>query len=192
MISINHTNIYKINDYSVHLKNLTPEDKFSRFGHTSSDHTIDQLILNMCYSPDCHELWYAEVNDVRIGWGRMARNGDGSWEIAVSVQHEYQRQGVGNKLIVEMLEWAKFHHISEVYMHCIEDNKVIQHLALKNALATRERGYGERTAAIEVPEPTLFENNAQLFKEQAEIMAEIAELRMRLANLWLSPTHQIN
>jgi len=183
-VNIQHTNIYKITEYSRHLKNLTPEDRYSRFGYHISNQNIDQLILGMCYSPKDHELWYAKVGDVRVGWGHMAKNEDGSWELAVSVDHEYQRQGIGDKLISEMITWAKFHHISEVYMHCIEDNKVIQHLAVKHDLKTLSRSPGERTAALEVPEANVFEANAQLWKEHNEIMVEFARLRKRYKELW--------
>jgi GNAT superfamily N-acetyltransferase len=187
MMQVHHTNIYKISDYSRHLKALTPDDKVSRFGYPASDHSIDQLVLRMCYHPQDHELWYARDDGERVGWGHMAKNEDGSWELAVSVQKDFQRQGIGNQLITEMLAWAKFHHITEVYMHCIEDNRVIQHLANKNELRTRSRGDGERTASIEVPNPTVFEANAQLFKEQKEIFDEFGKLRNRLTKLWATP-----
>lgn len=187
MMQIHHTNIYKISDYSRHLKALEPEDKIARFGYPVSDYAIDQLVLNMCYHPHDHELWYARDDGERVGWGHMAKNNDDSWEIAVSVTKEFQRQGIGNKLIQEMLAFAKFHHISEVYMHCIEDNRVIQHLANKNDLKTRSRGDGERTAAITVPNPTLLETNTQLFKEQKEIFDEFGRLRNKLTKLWATP-----
>ena len=192
MITVQHANIYKISDYARHLKNLTEEDRYSRFGYKASDYNIDQLILNMCYNPKDHELWFARNDEQRVGWGHMAKNQDGSWELAVSVDSEYQRQGVANDLMKEMLIWAKFHHIPEVYMHCIENNKVIQHLATKHKLKTRERGDGERTAAIAIPEPSFYESNNQLFKEQAEIVNEITKLRTKLATLWLNPTRQID
>lgn len=187
MIYIHHTNIYKIHDYSEHLKNLTDEDKISRFGYMASNHTIDQMILTMCYQPKAHELWYARTEDKRVGWGHLAQNADNTWELAVSVQKDYQRQGIGNQLITEMLAWAKFHKINEVFMHCIEDNRVIQHLALKNELMTKQRGAGERTASIEVPEATFIEANTQRFKEQAEILREMGRLKNRLTELWMSP-----
>lgn len=193
LIHIRHDDLFRLGKYAIHLKNLSQEDKMSRFGHAINDYAIDQLALQMIYHHKDHELWSAVDEDANIlGWGHMAKAGNDSWELAVSVEQKYQRKGVGNELIRNMLEWSKFHHIPEVFMHCIEDNKVIQHLALKNELKTRERGYGERTAAIQVPEPTLFESNAQLFKEQAEIMQEIADARLRLANLWLNPTHRID
>ena len=187
MIYTYRTNIYKIPDYSRHLKSLTDEDKISRFGYLITDHMIDQFILSMCYHPEDHELWYARTDDTRVGWGHLAKNPDGTWELAVSVQKEYQRQGIGDKLITEMLEFAKFHKIPEVYMHCIEDNRAIQHLASKHELKTKERGAGERTAALEVPQPTLLESNTQLWKEQSEILKEMGKLRSRLTQLWTTP-----
>jgi GNAT superfamily N-acetyltransferase len=187
MISVHHTNIYKIPDYSRHLKGLTDEDKISRFGYLITDYMVDKLMLEMCYHPSEHELWYARTEDTRIGWGQLSKNPDGSWELAVSVDKEYQRQGIGDKLINEMLSFAKFHHIPEVYMHCIEDNRAIQHLALKHELKTRERGPGERTASLEIPEPTFIETNAQLWKEQTEILHEMGKLRKRLTTLWSTP-----
>lgn len=188
---IKHADIYDLSEYSKHLKGLTAEDKMSRFGHAMNDYGIDQLILQMVYNPTEHELWmYVDTSGEVVGWGHMAKSEE-AWELAVSVNKEHQRVGIGNLLIVEMMTWAKFHHVSEVFMHCIEDNKVIQHLALKNELKTRERGYGERTAAIQVPEPTIFEANTQLLKEQAEILADIATLRIKLANLYFSQSHQI-
>lgn len=192
MITYIHTNIYKISDYARHLKNLNDEDKYSRFGYKASDYNIDQLILNMCYNPKDHELWYARTDEKRIGWGHMSKYKDGSWELAVSVDKEFQRQGVADQLMTEMLSWAKFHQVPEVYMHCIENNKVIQHLAQKHELKTKERGDGERTAAIAVPAPSFYETNTQLFKEQAEIVTEINRLRNKLANLWLKPTNVVD
>jgi hypothetical protein len=73
-------------------------------------------------------------------------------------------------------------------MHCIEENKVIQHLATKHDLKTIERGYGERTAAIEVPPPTFMELNEQFMKEQMEIRTEIGQLYKKLTDMWVNPS----
>lgn len=187
MMQIHHTNIYRIRSYSEHLKNLSPEDKYSRFGHHASTYNIDQFILTMCYHPHDHELWYVEVDDVRVGWGHMAKNDDGSWELAVSVDGTHQRQGIGNSLIAEMLAWAKFNNIHSVFMNYITDNKAIQHLASKNNLQTRSRGHGEATSVIEVPPPTLAEVGDQLWKEQTEIMTDIGKLQAKLGRSWAKP-----
>lgn len=174
-----------LSNYGLHLKNLTDDDKISRFGFKVTDYAIDQLILNMLYNMEDHHLWAVEIDGEDWGWGHLARDGE-SWELAVSVAKSCQGLGYGNALIAEMLQWAKVHHVQEVYMHCIESNRVIQHLALKHNLKTRERGAGERTAAIEVPEPSFLDINGQRWKEHAEIMAEYAKLRQRLNDLWFN------
>jgi GNAT superfamily N-acetyltransferase len=187
MIYIYRTNIYKIHDYSVHLKNLTQEDKYSRFGHHASDQAIDEMILNMCYHPHDHELWYARTDDTRVGWGHMAKNRDNTWELAVSVNRDHQLRGIGGRLIAEMLAFSKFNKITEVWMNCIEGNRIIQHLATKNELTTKHRGDGERTGVIRVPEPTILETNGQLWKEQVEVFKDMGKLQAKLGELWVKP-----
>jgi len=185
-IRIETASISLLKNYSDHLKNLPEQDKIFRFGYKANDYAIDKLMLNIAYDQNNHKLWVAKNNQGTIvGWGHMAAEGS-TWELALSVDHDKQNTGIGSKLIREMLAWAKVNHIDEVFMHCIEDNKTIQHLATKFGLKTRDRSPGERTAAIEVPAPNLFEVNTHLWKEHSEIMHEYSELRKRLTNLWFS------
>jgi GNAT superfamily N-acetyltransferase len=186
-MTVHHTSIYRIHDYSIHLKNLTAGDKYSRFGYMVSDDNIDAMILNMCYHPKHHELWYAVIDDVRVGWGHLAKNDDSTWELAVSVERDYQRQGIGNQLIEEMLAWAKFHKVNEVYMNCIYDNKPIQHLARKNNLKTKYRGDGEQTSVVQLPNATLSETIDQMTKEHREIINDLGRLGAKLTTVWATP-----
>jgi GNAT superfamily N-acetyltransferase len=184
VIHIHHTNIYKIYDYSLHLKNLPQEDKINRFGYNASDHAIDQMILQMAYNPNQHELWYARGDNDRLGWGHMALNNDNTWELALSVNVDSRGQGIGSMLITEMIEFAKVNHIEAVYMHCIESNKVVQHLARKHNLKTVDFSQGEKTAQLTVPDANLFEISAHKMKEQALLVKQISVLQKRLTNLW--------
>jgi GNAT superfamily N-acetyltransferase len=186
-MKIEHADLSKLAEYSEHLRSLPLEDKAARFGYKVTDYNLDQFILSILKHHTEHRLWTATVNDKIVGWGHMAKNPDNSWELAVSVDHDRQRQGIGNALINTMLKWAKIHHIHEVWMNCIEENRVIQHLASKNELKTKSRGDGERSAAIELPEPTIFELTDDRLREQTEIFKQIGELRARLAILWATP-----
>lgn len=182
MITI-ETEIGALKEYSDHLKSLSDADKHSRFGYMPSDYVIDQLIMNIVKNPTHHVLFRAsEPSGETSGWGHMAKDEE-SYELAVSVEMRHQRKGVGSRLIGEMLEWAKFHNITQVYMHCIESNRVIQHLALKHNLVTRERGHGERTAALEIPEPSWFEKHAKFWKDQNHMLDEYTELNRRMTHL---------
>ena len=183
---IQHADLYSLSLYGDHLKALPQEDRASRFGYAIQDQGIDQFILTILRYHADHKLWTATVDDKIVGWGHMAKNHDDSWELAVSVDHDYQRRGIGNELITTMLKWAKIHNIHEVYMHCIEENRVIQHLATKNELKLKERGDGERTNAIKLSEPTIFEITDERVREQTEIFKQMGDLRAKLTVLWAS------
>lgn len=170
-----HTNINSIKEYSIHLKQLPEPDRFSRFGYKITDYSIDQLMLNIVYNIEDHELWYAEENGKKIGWGHLAKHDNDSYELAVSVDHDYQRKGIGDKLIGEMLSWAKFRNVDKIFMHCIEENKIIQHLARKHKLSLKERVAGERTAMLDLPKPTFSEIGMQLTKEHKILMENLQE-----------------
>jgi GNAT superfamily N-acetyltransferase len=188
MITVEHTDIYDLREYANHLKNLTKEDKRSRFGIDLSDSSIDHLILSMVYSPKDHELWIAKSTNTGeiLGFGHLARDHDSAWELAVSVNKDHQRKGVGDALMTEMISWAKFHKVTEIYMHCIEENKVIQHLSSKHNLQVRSRSFGEQTSSIEVPSPNVFEHNTQLWKEFLSIYGEVNSLQEKMTKLWLN------
>lgn len=177
-----------LGDYGKHLKALSPEDKQMRFGYPASDANIDNLILSIVYHHDLHRLWtYHSTSSGEIhGWGHMCKEDQGTWELAVSVDSDYQGRGVGGALIRDMIWWAQGERISTVYMHCVEDNRRIQHLAKKYGLITRERGGGERTAALDVPAPTVMDVGFHKLREQAAILQELADTRQKLVDLWAS------
>lgn len=181
------TDLSSLKEYGEHLKALSDDDKISRFGVKLSDHSIDQLMLSMAYNPQKHILWKVVLLGSNIGWGHLAHDHDDAWELAVSVESEYQGTGVGSDLIRTMISWAKVHNVSEIYMHCIESNKVIQHLAQKHNLKTREREAGERTASLELPSPSFAEMNGQWFSEYCEIIGEINALQKKLSKHMTTP-----
>lgn len=192
MITIHHTNIYKLDAYSKHLKALVEEDKVSRFGYSASDQSIDQLMLSICYHPDQHELWFATIDENCVGWGHLAKTPSDAWELAVSVDREFQGRGVGDKLITEMIRWSKFHHISEVFMQCISKNKAIQRLAQKHGLIVKQRFFDEIVASVEVPDPDIFDANTQLWKEHTELIREYEIIQNKLTKLWIFSFNQNN
>lgn len=169
-----------IGAYGTHLKQLPPASRQTRFGAPVSDYTIDQLILSMVYHPTQHRLWRAERDGVPVGWGHMSDCGDGVWELALSVDAEYQRTGVGDAIIKTLLQWSKLHGVAEVIMHCVEDNRTVQHLADRHGLRTVSRGDGERTAAMSVPSATPLEVISHRIDDQLQTLRELSSVQRRL------------
>ena len=167
-----------LHQYARHLKNLPPEDRYTRFGYSVKDEIIDQVILDMLYHPNDHHLFVAESNDQILGFGHLARQ-SADWELAVSVDRSAQGQGVGNALMHEMIKWGKLHGIHSVFMHCITENKKIQHLARKYGLRTVERCGAEVTAQVELPDPTIIDYTRNYLEEQRDLIAQMTELQQK-------------
>jgi GNAT superfamily N-acetyltransferase len=168
--------------YAAHLKQLSTEDRATRFGYSASNHNIDQLILDMLYHPEDHHLFVAQRNGTALGFTHLAKC-DAGWELAVSVQGDQQGQGIGNNLMTYAIDWARTHGVESVFMHCIRDNTRIQHLATKHGLQVIERSGPDITAQVSLPPPTTTDYTVDFVREQQALMDQMLELQQRwLAN----------
>lgn len=178
-MKIQHRGIEVLDVYAQHLKNLSPEDRLTRFCYNIKDSGIDQLILSILYNQQDHHLFTAMVDDKIVGFGHLAREGN-DWEFAVSVDGSCQGQGIANQLLGFIIPWAQIHGVHNVYMHCIAQNQKIQHLARKHGLRTVERDGSEITSRVELPTPTAVEYTAEFLKEQRDLYNQIQKLQQRM------------
>ena len=170
-------------DYAQHLKNLSPEDRYTRFCYAIKDHGIDQFVLSILYNLNDHIIFAAVVDGVRIGYSHLARDGS-DWELAVSVDREFQGQGTADRLMKHAIDWGKTHGIHTVYMHCISQNTKIQHLARKHGLQIIDRDGGEITSRVELPEATPLDYTTNFLQEQKALYDQINALQKKMmANL---------
>jgi len=178
-MKIQHADISVLAVYAKHLKCLPDADRYTRFCYNIRDEAIDQFILTILYNADDHYLFTATLDDVIVGFGHLAREGN-DWELAVSVDNAYQGQGIADTLIDHMITWGKTHGIHSVFMHCITQNAKIQHLARKHGLRMVERDGAEITSKVELPAPTPMDYTTQFLHEQQDILEQIVDLQRRM------------
>lgn len=182
-MKIQHADTSVLAVYAKHLKYMPDVDRYTRFCYNIKDEAIDQFILSILYHPDDHHLFTATLDDVIVGFGHLAREGD-DWELAVSVDHAHQGQGVANNLMDFMIDWGKTRGVHSVFMHCITQNAKIQHLARKHGLRLVERDGAEVTSRVDLPRPTPMDYTADFLREQRELMEQMSDIQRRLlANL---------
>lgn len=179
-MKIQHSHIEYLKEYAEHLKNLTDEDRYTRFGFAASSATIDSMILNILYHQDDHHIFTYYTEGRIVGFGHLAREG-ADWELAVSVDRDYQGRGIANELMDYMIDWGKTHGVEVLYMHCITENQKIQHLARKHGLKSWDRAGHELTSRVRLPDPTVFDYTANFVREQSDLAADI----VRLQRAWL-------
>lgn len=185
-MKIQHSRTEHLAEYARHLKGLPDDDRYTRFGYAVSVAAIDSMILNMLYCQDQHHLFTYYLDNHLVGFGHLARENT-DWELAVSVEHEYQGRGIANELMDHMIAWGKVHGVHSVFMHCIADNQKIQHLARKHGLKTMERSGHEITAQVKLPDPTVLDYTANFINEQRELAQDIAKLQGAWIKNWVSP-----
>ena len=183
---IQHSKTEHLAAYADHLKQLPPADQYTRFGYQPRPHNIDQLILNILYNPNNHHIFTYFKDDHIVGFGHLAREGT-DWELAVSVEAEYQGAGIADALMSHMIAWGKTHEVSVVYMHCIVDNKKIQHLARKHGLRAVAKDNSDITARVELPKPTVLDYTSALVQEQNELATDIVRLQRSWIQKWFRP-----
>lgn len=181
MVKIYHDSLDVLDVYAQHLKSLSDDDKATRFGYKISNQSIDSFILNVLYHKRDHHLFTAKIDNTIVGFGHLARDSNG-WELAVSVDFNAQNQGIGGKLVAFMIDWAKVHGVTSLYMHCIADNKRIQHLSSKYGLKVILRDGQDITAEMKVPAPSALDYTAEYFREQHNILTQILTLQKELVN----------
>lgn len=169
--------------YSTHLKHLTPEDRFTRFGYSAKDFHIDQFILTTLYSFADHAIFVAyDIDGNDCGYCHLVRFKPDEWELAVSVNSSMQNQGIGDRLMSHSLSYAKMHGVPSIFMHCINENKKIQHLARKHGLKVVERDGTDITAKLEIPEPTVMEYTADFLRRQIDVYSRMISLHKEWLN----------
>lgn len=179
-MKIQHSRIEHLCEYAEHLKNLSDEDRYTRFGYAASSQAIDSMILNILYHQDEHHIFTYYTDGRIVGFGHLAREDD-AWELAVSVEKSYQGRGIANELMDHMIAWGKTHGVEVLYMHCITENQKIQHLARKHGLKSWDRAGHELTSRVRLPEPTVLDYTANFVREQSDLAADI----VRLQRAWL-------
>lgn len=179
MIKIQHGSVEVLDAYGRHLKNLTPEDRYTRFCYNIRDEAIDQFILKILYNQQDHHLFTAKDKNVPVGFGHLAKEG-ADWELAVSVDCRAQGSGVANKLMNYIISWAQTHGVYNVFMHCIAQNQKIRYLANKYGLRTVERDGTEITSKMELPRPTAIDYTSEFLNEQRELYQQIQTLQQQM------------
>lgn len=182
-MKIQHSHIEYLREYAEHLKNLSNEDRYTRFGYAASADTIDKMILNILYNQDDHHIFTYYTDGRIVGFGHLAREGT-EWELAVSVERDYQGRGIANQLMDHMIDWGKTHGVEVLYMHCITENQKIQHLARKHGLKSWDRSGHELTSRVRLPDPTILDYTANFVREQSNLAADIVRLQRAWLHNW--------
>ncbi len=138
--------------YREHLLRLDPESRSNRFGGGVSDEFITNFIkLTSALDAVIHGFF---VDGVMRGAGELRMLGFADEaEAALSIEKEWQSQGVGSALLERTLLAARNRGVKHLHMTCLAQNRRMQQLARKfDAELTFD--FGNVVGEVQTPYPT--------------------------------------
>ena len=108
-------------------------------------------------------------------------------EVAFTVEKEYQGNGLGNKLMKRIVQFANSKDIHELHMYCIRTNQAVLHLAKKYNLIPQYEGT-EISGTVKTPNvlPFIsslneqFEDNIATFELAVTFQQKILKTNLNL------------
>jgi RimJ/RimL family protein N-acetyltransferase len=117
-----------------HLLRLSAEDRRLRFGRTMRDEAIQQYAAGIEFARD--RVFGIHAPDLElVGVAHLALAPDRETaELGLSVDHSCRGRGYGRALLQRAVMHAANLGYRALFMHCLAENRVMMHLAVKAGL----------------------------------------------------------
>lgn len=124
-----------------HFLRLDSESRSSRFCSSISDENMTNYVNKIDFKNGIFGLFNENLEIIGLGECVFFKDKDKlTAEVAFTVEKEYQGNGLGNKLMKRVVQYANSRDVHELQMYCIRTNQAILHLAKKYKLVPQYEG----------------------------------------------------
>lgn len=138
----------KVLDHMVN--SITGESRRLRFCYQASDESVQKYVEGSFKNLGWDNAWFIqEDKDGRvIASCHVAFDKKNlSAEIGFVVHPDARGQGIGQKMFARGVTWGRARGANELYMQCLAENKIVQHIAAKNGMRQVTVG-GDKEATL--------------------------------------------
>jgi RimJ/RimL family protein N-acetyltransferase len=141
------------------LMDIKGEDRRLRFGYDAPDSSVEKYIEDSLYNFGSLNMWFViDVSTIDRYAGRkiiatchVSLNKEtNTAEMGCTVSPGFRNQKVGQELFNRGITWARMAGAEHVFMHCLSENKVIQHIAKKGGMTVVTIDPTEKESTIQV------------------------------------------
>ena len=176
-----------------HLRALTAQDRYLRFGYAATDEQIDRYVAGLNFTRD--EIFGVFNRRLElVAMAHLAYSVDPQWatcaEFGVSVSPHQRGKGLGAQLFGHAVVHARNQGVSLLFIHALSENVAMLKIA-RHAGAAVQRDGSESEAYLSLPQATLDSQLSGLVQEQ---MAELDyQLKMQANQFrqWLATVQEI-
>lgn len=143
-----------------HFCALESNDRRLRFGLAVTNSFLQHYVA-MALEDTGSELFVILAKDQVAAVCHVAV-GNGEGELGFSVLPEHRGSGMTSALFARAISYLRVHQVQTVYIHCLSENRVMQHIARNHAMNVIT-DMGESDARLAVAKPTLltvYQNNS--------------------------------
>lgn len=143
---------------------IVGNDRRLRFGYEATDAAVEKYIEKSLESFGVENMWFVvDVDALDRSSGRkiiatchVAMNHEtNTAEMGCTVSPECRNQKIGQELFNRGITWARMAGAENVFMHCLSENKVIQHIAQKGGMTVVTIDPTEKESTIQVKQNRL-------------------------------------
>lgn len=177
MLATRFLPIHEFEQYGTWLREQSAESLATYFGIAVSPTFINSLLDGILSNPEEHYFLIATQGNKWVGVIHMARVSEKDMEFGIMVSENHRHQGIADQLMSEAIVWIRNRGFDTLYLHCLNRNSAMKHLATKHGLEVHEE-HGDAEVATHVPPPSL------LTYTQEALTANKNIFFMNLQNAW--------
>ena len=135
-----------------HLLSLDREDLRLRFGYAPTESIIERYVNDTWGTKT--DSWfgiYHQDHEGVVGTLHTSKIKDDMAEFGFTVDKALRGQGLGDRMFKRASLWARARGIKKIFMHCLSENTVVQHIAKKNGMNVVRLNGGEAEADLILP-----------------------------------------
>ena len=140
------------------IKDLVGNDRRLRFGGSLSDDAIETYLKSSFTDFGINNMWFIVDVESPETFGRKVVatchvNYDyktNTAELGLTVSPDYRNQKIGQELYNRGVTWARMKGAETIFMHCLSENKTMQHIARKAGMTVITLDLTEKQSSIKI------------------------------------------
>ena len=140
------------------IKEIVNEDRRLRFGGSLGDEAIEKYLKSSFDGFGINNMWFIIDVESPETFGRKVVatchvNYDvktNTAELGLTVSPQYRNQKLGQELYNRGVTWARMKGAETIFMHCLSENKTMQHIARKAGMSVVTIDPTEKQSSIKV------------------------------------------
>lgn len=131
---------------------IVENDRRLRFGYEAPDDTVKKYIEESLQSYGYINMWFVVEDESKIvATCHVAMNREtNTAEMGCTVSSDYRNKKIGQELFNRGITWARMAGAENVFMHCLSENRAIQHIAQKGGMTVVTIDPSEKESTIQI------------------------------------------